>query len=70
MHDLIEQTQTAADALGLNEHRTALVTENLTDTWFCMHGLEDVAASGTGTRPGLTVANCLFNYTFRGVVEE
>eukprot|EP00974_Lingulodinium_polyedra_P035160 3377119-Lingulodinium_polyedra.AAC.1 len=47
-----------------------MVVEQSVDAWFVCEGAELHAALGTGSRPGMSWANALFNYVFCLVIRD
>jgi hypothetical protein len=69
MRTLHQQT---GDAFGgrLGAHLERQVEDSMRLNWFAMEGAKSVAIPGTGTRPGMSWANALFNGAFAHIVNE
>ena len=53
-----------------DSHLTALVTDAMQNTWFSMAGVDKVARTRKGTRPGDNLGDILFNLTMIPVLTD
>ena len=55
---------------GLSPHLNAMVAACHTDTFFTMRGLDTLAHTATGTRPGDPCGDILFNWMFLDILQQ
>ncbi len=57
------------DQIDVSPHLKALLTELHHNAWFCTEGVEDVAETGTGTKPGDPFGDLVFNFLFAKILD-